>query len=102
MSGPTGTQKVFDITDFGAIANTTGTISANSNQLTVNPNGWKDGSWISVAGAGAGGGPLVTTVQGTPVGNLTLTLALAASVGVTKAVERRQFNGNQRRDSSRA
>ncbi len=48
-------MATFDIADFGAIADTTGTISVNSNQLTVaNSTGWTDGSRISVDGAGAG------------------------------------------------
>jgi hypothetical protein len=77
-----------DIVSFGAIPNTTGTITAGSQQLTLaDATGWQGsaGATITVAGAGALGTPLTTTVQGAPVGNV-LTLALAAGTSVTGAV----------------
>ena len=79
----------YDVTQFGAVGNnasTTGSISSTSNSTTLtvaSASTFVQGQGIYVAGAGASGAPLVTTIS--YISGLTFTLAAPALTTVTSA-----------------
>jgi len=76
---------VRDFDASGSLASTTGSIAAGANALTLgSPSDFRIGQGIVVQGAGAGGGPLVTTIIG-GAGTAYLTLAAPAIAAVSGA-----------------
>lgn len=84
MAKPYGTFWVSEFGASGSAVTTTGTVSASSNQLTVaSVATFAVGQGIYIAGAGAAGANLVTTISG--INGNVITLAAAASTAVSNA-----------------